>query len=93
MAFVIGVIAVITSVLIMAELVVLLAGPMGFGTYASEIVQLPMALYTWMRKVVPSVTDALATIDAVRTQLIVILMVMLVFFGWYGQRGAKQRKN
>jgi len=93
MAFMIGVIAVVASVLIMAELVVLFAGPMGFGTYASEIVQLPMALYLWLRKVVPSVTDAFATIDAVRTQLVVILIVMLVLFGWYGQRGAKQRNR
>ncbi len=93
MAFLIGVIAVVASVLIMAELVVLFAGPFGFGTYASDIVQLPMAFYMWMRKVVPSVTDALATIDAVRTQLIVILMVMLVLFGVYGQRSAKQRNN
>jgi hypothetical protein len=92
MAFLIGVTAVVTSVLILAELVVLFGGPFGFGAYASDIVQLPMALYTWMRKVVPAVADALVTIETVRTQLVVILMVTLMFFGWYGQRTAKQRK-
>ncbi len=93
LAFLIGVVAVIASVLIMAELVVLFAGPFGFGAYAADIVQLAMALYTWMRKVVPSVTDALTTIDSVRTQLVVILVLMLVLFGWYGQRNTKQRNN
>lgn len=92
MAFLIGVTAVVTSVLILAELVVLFAGPFGFGAYASDIVQLPMALYAWMRRVVPVVADALVTIDMVRTQLVVILMITLMFFGWYGQRSAKQRK-
>lgn len=92
MAFLIGVTAVVASVLILAELVVLFAGPFGFGAYASDIVQLPMALYAWMRKVVPTVADALATIEMVRTQLVVILMVTLLFLGWYGQRNAKQRK-
>jgi hypothetical protein len=72
--------------------VVLFAGPFGFGAYASDIVQLPMALYAWMRRVVPVVADALVTIDMVRTQLVVILMITLMFFGWYGQRSAKQRK-
>jgi hypothetical protein len=56
-------------------------------------VQLPMVLYAWMRKVVPTVADALATIETVRTQLVVILMVTLIFFGWYGQRSVKQRKQ
>jgi predicted anti-sigma-YlaC factor YlaD len=93
MAFLIGVTAVVTSVLILAELVVLFAGPFGFGAYASDIVQLPMALYAWMRKVVPTVADALTTIEMVRTQLVVILMVTLMFFGWYGQRSVKQRKQ
>ena len=92
MAFLIGVTAVVTSVLILAELVVLFAGPFGFGAYASDIVQLPMALYAWMRRVVPVVADALVTIDMVRTQLVVILMITLMFFGWHGQRSAKQRK-
>lgn len=92
MAFLIGVTAVVTSVLILAELVVLFAGPFGFGAYASDIVQLPMALYAWMRKVVPTVADALVTIEMVRTQLVVILMVTLLFLGWYGQRSTKQRK-
>jgi hypothetical protein len=93
MAFLIGVTAVVTSVLILAELVVLFAGPFGFGAYASDVVQLPMVLYAWMRKVVPTVADALATIETVRTQLVVILMVTLIFFGWYGQRSVKQRKQ
>jgi len=93
LAFLIGVVAVVTSVLIMAELVVLFAGPFGFGAYASDIVQLPMALYMWMRKVVPSLTDVLVAIDAVRMQLVIILMVMLALFGWYGQRNANQRNN
>lgn len=92
MAFLIGVTAVAASVLILAELVVLFAGPFGFGAYASDILQLPMALYAWMRKVVPTVADALVTIDTLRTQLVVILMVTLMFLGWYGQRNAKQRK-
>lgn len=93
LAFLIGVIAVMASVSIIAELVVLFGGPFGFGTYAADIVQLPGALYSWMRKVVPSVTDALTTIDAVRLQLIVILMLLSTLFVWYGQRNAKQRNN
>ena len=88
LAFAIGLVAMVSTVLIAAQLVVVFAGPFGFGAYASDIVALPTMFYTWMVTVIPVSASALATLASVRIQLIAILMVAL---GWFVYSNNKSR--
>jgi hypothetical protein len=88
LAFAIGLVAMVSTVLIAAQLVVVFAGPYGFGAYASDIVALPTMFYTWMVAVIPVSATTLATLASVRIQLIAILMVAL---GWFVYSNNKSR--
>ena len=88
LAFAIGLVAMVSTVLIAAQLVVVFAGPYGFGAYASDIVALPTMFYAWMVAVIPVSATTLATLASVRIQLIAILMVAL---GWFVYSNNKSR--
>lgn len=90
LAFGIGLVALVSSVLIAAQLVVLFAGPYGFGMYASDIVAVPQLVYEWMVGVVPLTAAAVATWATVRVQLLGILVVALAWFA-YSNRQTRRR--
>ena len=88
LAFAIGLVAMVSTILIAAQLVVVFAGPYGFGAYASDIAASPALAYQWLTKVSPVGATTLLTLASVRIQLIGILMVAL---GWFAYSNNKSR--
>lgn len=88
---VVGVVALMTSVLIAAEIVVYFTGPYGFGSYASEVVALPAQVFTWMSQVMPFFAQIMLSIDTMRMQLVVILLALLGILTYTNQRAKRNR--
>jgi hypothetical protein len=88
LAFAIGVVAMVSTILIAAQLVVVFAGPYGFGAYASDVAGSPAAAYQWVLTVVPVSPTTLSTLASVRIQLIGILVIAL---GWFAYSNNKSR--
>lgn len=88
LAFAIGVVAMVSTILIAAQLVVVFAGPYGFGAYASDVVSIPASAYQWLLTIVPVSPTTLTTLASVRTQLIGILVIAL---GWFAYSNNKSR--
>ena len=93
LAFAIGVVAMVSTILIAAQLVVLIAGPSGFGLYASNVVAVPSLLYAWMVTVLPVSAAAFATLSSVRVQLIGILMIALGWFAYSNNKSRTRMRN
>jgi hypothetical protein len=91
MIAVIALVAVMTSVFVAAELIVYFQGPYGFGSYASDIIEFPTTLMAWLTQTVPMLSTVVLTVDAIRTQLVVILLVVLGGLAYTNQR-AKRRQ-
>ena len=89
--FAIGVVALGFSVLISAEIVVLFAGSYGFGAYAQQITALPQTGYTWLVGGSPELKTMVSMLDTMRVQLVGILVVALMLFGYTSQRGRRVR--
>jgi len=88
---VIGVVALMASVLITAEIVVYFTGPYGFGSYASEVVTLPKQLTLWLSQAVPLFAQIMLSIDTMRMQLVVILLALLGVLTYTNQRAKRKR--
>lgn len=88
---VVGVVALMASVLIAAEIVVYFTGPYGFGSYASEVVALPQQLTTWMSQAMPFFAQVMLSIDTMRMQLVVILLALLGVLTYTNQRAKRKR--
>lgn len=86
MIAVIAMVALTTTVFVSAELIVYFAGPYGFGNYASDIVALPSTLLSWLTHTVPMLSTVVLTFDAIRAQLVVILLVVLGGLAYTTQR-------
>jgi hypothetical protein len=89
--FAIGVVALGFSVLISAEIVVLFAGSYGFGAYAQQITALPQTGYTWLVSGSPVLQTVISKLDTMRVQLVGILVVALMLFGYTNQRSKRIR--
>lgn len=89
--FAIGVVALGFSVLISAEIVVLFAGSYGFGAYAQQITALPQTGYTWLVSGSPVLQTVISKLDTMRVQLVGILVVALMLFGYTNQRSKRVR--
>jgi hypothetical protein len=89
--FAIGVVALGFSVLISAEIVVLFAGSYGFGAYAQQITALPQTGYTWLVSGSPVLQTVISKLDTMRVQLVGILVVALMLFGYTSQRSKRVR--
>lgn len=83
--FMIGVVAVGFSVLLSAQIVLLFSGASAYHSYAHAIVTAPDYLYNWITSL-PTLGAALVTLNTMRIQLIIMLVVGLVLFGYYTQR-------
>lgn len=88
---IIALVAVMTSVFVAAELIVYFQGPYGFGSYASDIVTFPTTMMAWLAQTVPMVSTVVMTVDAIRTQLVVVLLIILGGLAYTNQR-AKRRQ-
>jgi len=89
--FAIGVVALGFSILISAEIVVLFAGSYGFGAYAQQITALPQTGYAWLVGGSPELQTVISKLDTMRVQLVGILVVALMLFGYTSQRGKRVR--
>jgi len=92
-----GVIAISTvalgfSVLLSAQLVLLFGGASQYHAYAQAIIAFPDQLYAQAMQL-PALGMALTTFNTMRIQLIVILLVALLFLGYYNQRGQRSSKR
>ncbi|MFM2033206.1 MAG: hypothetical protein RLZZ297_1971 [Chloroflexota bacterium] len=90
LAFGIGVVALVSTIIIAAQLVVLFAGPYGFGVYAADVVAAPQRLYQWLVAVLPLTKSAFETWDTIRGQLLAILVGALAWFA-YSNRQTRRR--
>lgn len=90
LAFGIGLVALVSTVVIAAQLVVVFAGPYGFGTSASHVVAAPQQVYTWLVGVLPLAKTAVATWATIRLQLLAILVVAL---GWFAYSNRQTRRR
>ncbi len=91
LVFAIGVVALGFSVLVSAEIVVLFAGSYGFGAYAQQITALPQTGYTWLVSGSPVLQTVISKLDTMRVQLVGILVVALMLFGYTNQRSKRIR--
>lgn len=80
------------SVLLSAHIVLLFGSTSQYHTYAQAIIAFPDQLYAQVAQF-PALGSALVTFNTLRIQLIVVLLVGLLFFGYYNQRGARASKR
>jgi hypothetical protein len=71
--------------------VVLFAGSYGFGAYAQQITALPQTGYTWLVSGSPVLQTVISKLDTMRVQLVGILVVALMLFGYTNQRSKRIR--
>lgn len=89
--FAIGVVALGFSILVSAEIVVLFSGSYGFGAYAQQIRALPQTGYTWLVSWSPVLQTVISKLDTMRVQLVGVLVVALMLFGYTNQRSKRVR--
>jgi predicted anti-sigma-YlaC factor YlaD len=80
------------SIWLSAHIVLMFNGASTYHTYAEMIIAAPDYFYTWAATL-PTIGTAFVTLSAMRNQLIVMLVIGLLFLGYYNQRGVRQSKR
>lgn len=88
----IGVVALGFSILLSAQIVLLFSGTSAYHDYAHAVITVPDQIYGWATRL-PALGTALVTFNTVRVQIIIVLVVGLLFLGYYNQRGQRQTKR
>lgn len=87
----IGVVAVLFSLYISAQMTLWFTSASSYHTYATTIVTAPDTIYAWAVNL-PTIGVAVATFGSVRIQLILMLVIGLFVLGYYNQRQPKRTK-
>ena len=88
----IGMVALGFSIWLSAHIVLMFSGISTYHAYAEMIIAAPDTMYQWAATL-PTIGTALVTLSAMRNQLIIMLVIGLLFFGYYNQRGVRQSKR
>lgn len=88
----IGVVALGFSILLTAQIILLFSGTSAYHDYAHAIVAAPDQIYAWATSL-PAFGTALTTFTTLRVQIIIVLVIGLLFLGYYSQRVQRRAKR